>query len=336
MTLVVETRFAVIGAGSFGTSLALVLSRNAIPTILWGRNEQDMSRWHDERVNQRFLPEHQFPDSLEVTGSLSEALRRSSHVLVAVPSHAFTEMIRRLAEYGLAEKRLVWASKGFEPGTARLLHEVVAEFFGAQYIGAVLSGPTFAGEVAAGLPTAVTVGCTHEPFANEIAQCFHNQHFRVYTSADVIGVQVGGGVKNVLALAAGIADGLGFGSNSRAALITRGLAELIRLGVALGARPETFMGLAGIGDLVLTCTDDKSRNRRAGLLLGEGVSVDAAQAQIGQVVEGIRSAREVVRLASRLHVEMPIAEQVEKVLYGGLSPADAVRTLLGRAPGTET
>jgi glycerol-3-phosphate dehydrogenase (NAD(P)+) len=336
MAKVPERRFAVIGAGSFGTSLALVLARNGLPTVLWGRNATDMARLHRERVNQRFLPDSYFPDSLAVTACLSEALDESSHVLVAVPSHAFTETLNNLFKQGLAEKRLVWATKGFEPGTARLLHEVVAEVLGPGYLGAVLSGPTFAVEVAAGLPTAVTVGCRDESFAAEIAQCFHNQHFRVYTSTDVVGVQVGGGVKNVLALAAGIADGLGFGANSRAALITRGLAELIRLGVALGARPETFMGLAGIGDLVLTCTDNKSRNRRAGLLLGEGLSVAEAQAQIGQVVEGVSSAREVVRLATRLRVEMPIAEQVEKVLHAGLSPSDAVRILLGRSAGPES
>ena len=330
-----QASFAVIGAGSFGTSLAILLARNGLSTRLWGRNQREMRRWQAQRCNERFLPDHRFPDSLHVTDDLSSAMHDSNHVLLAVPSHAFTEMLQTLLGHGLEEKRLVWATKGFEPGTSRLLHEVVREKVGAQYTSAVLSGPTFAVEIAAGLPTAVTVACSDETYAAQIAQSFHNQNFRVYTATDVIGVQVGGGVKNVLALAAGIADGLGFGANSRAALITRGLAELIRLGVALGARPETFMGLAGIGDLVLTCTDDKSRNRRAGLLLGEGKTLDQARTQIGQVVEGVRCAREVVRMASRLNVEMPIAEQVEKVLHEGLPPRDAVRQLLGRSARAE-
>jgi glycerol-3-phosphate dehydrogenase (NAD(P)+) len=201
---------------------------------------------------------------------------------------------------------------------------------------AVLSGPTFANEIARGLPAAVSCACTDAAFAEQVADLFRNDRFRVYTSTDMIGVEIGGAVKNVLAIAAGIADGLGFGANTRAALITRGLREIVRFGAAMGGQPESFMGLAGLGDLVLTCTDDQSRNRRFGLALASGLSVIAAERSVGQVVEGIGAAREVMRQANRIGVEMPIAEHVNKVLHDGLSPADAVRALLTRPPGTES
>ena len=328
-------RFAVIGAGSFGTSLAMLLARNGLPTTLWGRDPASIEACQQARCNERYLPGHPFPEQLQLTHSLEHAVAAATHVLIVVPSHACADILARLAALGMQDKQIVWASKGFEPGSGRLLHEVVAEVLGTDTGAAVLSGPTFAREVAANLPTAVTVAARSSAVAGELAALFHKQNFRVYTSTDVEGVQVGGGVKNVLALAAGIADGLGFGANSRAALITRGLAELMRLGVALGGRRETFMGLTGIGDLVLTCTDDQSRNRRAGLLLGQGVSLAEAQQRIGQVVEGVRTAPEVVRMARRLGVEMPISEQVQNVLHGGLEPREAVRLLLERAPGSE-
>ena len=201
---------------------------------------------------------------------------------------------------------------------------------------AVLSGPTFANEIARGLPAAVSCASTHAGFAEQVADLFRNDRFRVYTSSDMVGVEIGGAVKNVLAIAAGIADGLGFGANTRAALITRGLREIMRLGTAMGGQPESFMGLAGVGDLVLTCTDDQSRNRRFGLALADGLSVSAAQRSVGQVVEGVGAAREVMRQARRIGVEMPIAEQVDRVLHEGAAPAQAVHALLARPPGTES
>lgn len=327
---------AVLGAGSFGTSLAMVLARNGCVTTLWGRDADALQEFDRQRCNSRFLPECPFPPALRLNADLASTVATASHVLIAIPSHAFSGVIDAVADHLPAACPLVWATKGFEAGNARLLHEVVAARFGDDYPMAVLSGPTFAVEVAAALPTAVTLASANSGVAERLAKLFHNPRFRVYTSSDIIGVQVGGGVKNVMALAAGIADGLGFGSNSRAALVTRGLAELMRLGVALGGRPETFMGLAGLGDLVLTCTDDKSRNRRAGLLLGQGFDASAVRRKIGQVVEGFDSTPEVVRLAARLGVEMPISEQVNEVLQAEVSPQEAVQRLLGRAAGSET
>jgi glycerol-3-phosphate dehydrogenase (NAD(P)+) len=228
-----------------------------------------------------------------------------------------------------------WATKGLEPGGGRFLHEVTAEILGAAWPAAVISGPSFAGEVARGLPTAVTVASRDAAHARRVAALLHGSNLRAYTSADVIGVELGGAVKNVLAIAAGIADGLGFGANARAALITRGLAEMARLGLAVGGQRETFMGLAGIGDLVLTCTDDQSRNRRFGLAIGRGETAEAAFAAIGQVVEGAATVREALRLARRHQVEMPITEQVDEVLYHGQDPRRAVEILLARDPKPE-
>jgi glycerol-3-phosphate dehydrogenase (NAD(P)+) len=253
-----------------------------------------------------------------------------------VPSHAFAETLAHLAGLLPANARLAWATKGLEPDSGRLLSELAAERLPGITALAVLSGPTFAREVAAGLPTAITVAANRKAFADALSRRLHAESFRTYTSRDLVGVQLGGAVKNVLAIAAGIADGLGFGANARAALITRGLAEMLRLGRALGARRDTFMGLAGLGDLVLTCTDDQSRNRRFGLALGRGTSTERALAEIGQVVEGRGTAREVRRLAQRNGVEMPIVEQAYRVLWDGRPPRDAVHALLARTPKAES
>jgi glycerol-3-phosphate dehydrogenase (NAD(P)+) len=250
--------------------------------------------------------------------------------LLVVPSHAFAQTIDSIACTRADLGSLAWASKGFEPGTGRFLDDIVVDRFGANCARAVLSGPTFASEVARGLPTAVTLAGNVDGFTQRLAQRFHGSNFRVYTSTDLIGVQVAGGVKNVLAIAAGIADGLGFGANARAALITRGLAELTRLGLSLGGRAETFTGLAALGDLVLTCSDNQSRNRRFGLALADGFSVDEAAAKVGQVVEGLRNTREVMQLAQREGVEMPIAEQVHRVLFEQCAAREAVQSLLIR------
>ena len=330
------TSMTVLGAGSWGTALAMLLARNGCRVVLWGRDPAHCEQMQIQRSNERYLPGEAFPAGLEIATDLEIAVRSAETILIAVPSHGFAGITHTVAGYRIDGKRLCWATKGFEPGTGRLLHEVMFSEVGGKVDLAVLSGPTFASEIARGLPAAITIGSHSREFAALLAERFRNERFRVYTSDDLVGVQVGGGVKNVLALAAGIADGLGFGANTRAALITRGMAELIRLGVGLGGKQETFMGLAGLGDLILTCTDDQSRNRRAGLILGRGGSLDEAREEIGQVIEGVGAAREVARLAARIGVEMPITEQVEQVLYAGRSPEQAVKALLTRAAKPES
>ncbi len=320
---------AVIGAGSWGTALAARLAANGQPTLLWGRDPKQIEAMAARRCNERYLPGIELPEALRYGSDLAEAVAWADDLLVVVPSSVFRATLERLAPLLRPAQRLIWATKGFESGTGKLTHEVAREVVGER-LHAIISGPTFAAEVARGLPTALTVASPDAGFATELARRLRSDTFRAYTSSDIIGVEVGGAVKNVLAIAAGISDGLGFGANARAALITRGLSEVMRLGVALGGRRETFMGLTGLGDLVLTCTDDQSRNRRFGLALGKGAGVAEAQASIDQVVEGIHAAREGVRLARRLGIEMPITEQVENVIEGRCTPRQAVGRLLHR------
>jgi glycerol-3-phosphate dehydrogenase (NAD(P)+) len=284
--------------------------------------------------NRRYLPGIRLPEQLRAVSSLEEALDGAAELLVVVPSHAFSAVLRSLPNSLPQGLGVAWATKGFEPGSGRLLHEVAAEILGERDL-AVISGPSFAREVAADLPTAVTVASPNREHARRIANYLHSERFRAYTSDDIIGVEVGGAAKNVLAIATGIADGLGFGANTRAALITRGLAELIRLGTALGGRQETFMGLSGLGDLVLTCTDDQSRNRRMGLALARGLDVEKAKGEIGQEVEGVITAASVYAIALRIRVEMPISEQVHGVLYEGITPEQATHNLLIRRSKAE-
>ena len=320
----------VIGAGSWGTALASLLARNGQPTCLWGRDEARMAQIARTRCNDKYLPGIQLPEQLRVSADLEASLAWAHDVLIAVPSQVFRTMLSEMASHLKPAARLAWATKGFEPATGALLHAVAHEVIGSRRAMAVLSGPTFAAEVAKGLPTALTVAATTADFADDLAARLHNDFFRAYTSADIAGVEVGGAVKNVLAIAAGVSDGLDYGANARAALVTRGLTEIMRLGVALGGQRETFMGLAGLGDLVLTCTDNQSRNRRFGLALGRGETVDAAHAAIGQVVEGMHAAAEVQRLAARLKIEMPISEQVFQIIHNGRSAREAVSLLLHR------
>lgn len=335
MTIESNNTVGVLGAGSWGTALAILLARNGVPVKLWGHESAHMQRLRDERSNAEFLPGAGFPDGLDPVIDLEEAVVAAAQILVVVPSHAFRQMLQRLVPLVAADRGVVWATKGLEMQSGKLLHEVAEEVLGRDRPLAVISGPTFAGEVARGLPTAATVASRDAQFASRIASLLHSDSFRAYTSADMVGVQLGGAVKNVLAIAAGIADGLGFGANARAALITRGLAETLRLGLRLGGQQETFMGLAGVGDLVLTCTDNQSRNRRFGLALAAGQNQAQAQAQIGQVVEGAQTAQVVARMARAHAVEMPITEQVYRVLYEQLDPRDAVHTLFGRAQKPE-
>ncbi|RMG32671.1 MAG: NAD(P)-dependent glycerol-3-phosphate dehydrogenase [Gammaproteobacteria bacterium] len=324
---------AVLGAGSWGSALAIALARHQ-PVLLWSHSSDEIDALQRDRENRRYLPGIPFPEALQITGDLAQALEGSDEVLVVVPSHAFAAVLERLAALAPALPSLSWATKGFDPGTGRLLGEVVAHYLPKASL-AVLSGPTFAAEVARGLPTAITVASDSPAHAQRLAARLRSESFRPYTSDDLVGVQVGGAAKNVMAIAAGISDGLGFGANARAALITRGLSEITRLGVALGGRQETFMGLAGLGDLVLTCTDDQSRNRRMGLALAAGQSIAEARAQIDQEVEGINTAQEVRRKALALGIEMPITEQTYRVLFEGLAPQEAVHNLLTRQPRAE-
>jgi len=328
---VLDKSISVVGAGSYGTALAISLARNGHKTTLWARDAAHVKIMEAARVNDKYLPDCLFPDALTLEADLAKTIQASTNVLVVVPSHAFSETLEQIKPYLGLNSRLAWATKGLEPDSGRLLQDVAREVLGNDISLAVLSGPTFAKEMARGLPTAISVSSTDNEFVKDIAALLHCERtFRVYSNNDFIGVQLGGAVKNVIAIGAGMADGIGFGANARTALITRGLVEMTRLGTALGAEPNTFMGMAGLGDLVLTCTDDQSRNRRFGLALGRGVETEEAMQQIGQVVEGYRNTHEVYMLAKRMKVEMPIVEQVYQVLYCEKPAKLAAADLLSR------
>ena len=297
---------------------------------MWGIERDEIRAMARERRNDAYLPGVPFPEPLEVTTQLDEALRAAEDVLVVVPSHAFRETLQRIGDAGVKPRYLSWATKGFETASGLLPHQVASRMLDPGVPTAVISGPTFAAEVAAGLPSAVTIASADEGNAQRLANAISTTAFRAYTSSDIVGVEVGGATKNVLAIGAGISDGLGFGANTRIAMVTRGLMEMTRLGHALGAQRETFMGLSGIGDLVLTCTDDQSRNRRFGLRLAQGASVDESREAIGQVVEGYYAAKAVRLVAARLKVELPIVEQIYRIIYEGLAPREAVAALMNR------
>jgi len=323
---------AVVGAGSWGTALALQLARSGRNVRLGGVVELDLlEAMGTDRENVRYLPGIQFPPALKACPDLADCLNGVRDILVVVPSHGLRDTLTAALPFLSEGSRVCWATKGFELHSGKLPHQVAAEVLGAELAVAVLSGPTFAREVAEGLPTAMTIAANDETFGHELAAAISGRNFRAYTSDDFIGVEVGGAVKNVLAIGAGMCDGLGFGANARIALITRGLVELTRLGVALGAQHDTMMGLAGMGDLVLTCTDNLSRNRRMGLALASGMTIDAAQEEIQQVVEGVLAAAAVKEVADQRSIEMPICHQVYRILYEGASPRDAVGLLMGRA-----
>lgn len=320
----------VLGAGSFGSALAIHLARRGHTTLLWGRNVAVMALMEETRENAVYLPDTPFPVKLTATSDLVRAIAEAEDIVLATPSAALGATIAAIAPLLRPGQGLVCACKGLEPGTARLAHEVIAEGLQHAHPVAILSGPTFAKELAMGLPTAVTIASSDEAFAEKIARIFHGDGFRAYPSDDVIGVEIGGAAKNVMAIGVGIADGLGLGANTRAGFITRSLNELMRLGVAAGAKPETFMGLAGLGDLVLTCTDNQSRNRRFGLLLAEGKTPDEARQVIGQVVEGAKAAQEVLRFAAKLGMEVPITQVISRVIAGELKPVEAFAALAQR------
>jgi len=325
----------VLGAGSWGTALALHLAGSGHNVLLWGNEPEHMQLLAEQRCNQQYLPDVPFPDLLQVTADLEQALASPAWILIAIPSHAYRPFLQKNAHLFKADIGIAWASKGLENGSGKLIHQVIAEELPDCTLTAVMSGPTFAGEVARNLPTSITVASESDAFARQLTDDLHSGRFRVYRSHDLIGVELGGALKNVLAIAAGAADGLGFGANTRAALITRGLAEMMRLGEAMGGKRETFMGLAGVGDLILTCTDNQSRNRRTGLLLAQGKTLEQVHKEIGQAIEGIKTAKEVVGLAQQHGVEVPISEQVYRVLYENCPIEEAVHTLLSRKSSQE-
>ncbi len=332
-----QKAITVLGAGSYGTALAVCLARNGHLVSLWGHEATHVHRLQKDRENKAFLAGISFPELLTVEESLEKCLMSTKTVLLVVPSHVFGLVLEQIKPFLTVQHRIAWATKGLEAKTGRLLQKVANDVLGHDYPLAVISGPTFALEVAKGLPTAVAVAGSQTKFTQEIADLLHNKsNFRAYVSDDFIAVQLGGAVKNVIAIGAGLADGLGFGANARTALITRGLVELTRLGVALGAKEASFMGMAGLGDLVLTCTDNQSRNRRFGLALGKGKGIIEAQQEIGQVVEGYRNTEEVYNLAKNLQIEMPICEQIYYVLYQGKAVKAAAVDLLARAKTGES
>lgn len=325
-----DGQIAVLGAGSWGTALAMQLARNGQQVVLWGRDAELIAEIRDGHENRRYLPGIRMPDMLRTSTELESLVRASADVLLVCPSHAMRELLQTIRPWLQSDAGVCWACKGFEPGSGRLLHEVASEVLGSNFDLAVVTGPSFAREVALDMPTAVTVAASSESFGARIARRLHGGSFRAYYSDDMIGAELGGAVKNVMAIATGIADGMALGSNARAGMITRGLGEILRLGEAMGAQQKTLIGLAGLGDLVLTCTGDLSRNRRLGLALGQGMSAHQAMLEIGQVVEGYKAAAEVERLRQQYQLDLPISEQVYGILYQHWSPQKGLQVLLNR------
>lgn len=325
-------KIAVLGAGAWGTAIAVSLSASH-EAVLWGRDSAQCRAIATTRRNQRYLPEIELPPKLAIEVDFAAAIAAAELVLVATPTAALRDMFVRLAP---TQKPVVWLCKGFEPQSAKLPHQIAAEVLARGNACGALSGPSFALEVARGLPTALTLASADAAFSQATARALHGARLRVYFSTDIAGVEIGSAVKNVMAIATGIADGLGLGANARAALITRGLAEITRLGVKLGGRPETFTGLTGAGDLILTCTGELSRNRRVGLALAQGKKLDDILRELGHVAEGVHTAAAVEQRALQLGVEMPITRAVCAVLSGAVSPREAVEQLLARDPKGET
>lgn len=323
-------KVTVLGAGAWGTALAMQVSKRHQVT-LWARNQLHVSAMREARANHEYLGDYSFGDQLQLEDNLHKSLDSADLIISVVPSSGFRAILKEIKGIN-AQVPVVWASKGLEPSTAKLAYEVAQEELGSGKTQAwgVLSGPSFAVELVKDLPTAVTVATTTEALAQQVAEALHGGNFRIYTTDDVIGVCVGGALKNVMAIAAGISDGMQFGSNARAAMMTRGLAEMTRFGLALGGKRETFMGLAGAGDLILTCTGEYSRNREVGIRLAQGQTLETILRELGHVAEGVHTAREVANRAQLLGVEMPITHEVNQVLSYGASPKDAVERLLGR------
>ncbi len=325
----------ILGAGSWGTALALQAAHGGQQVLLWEFRLSIAQQLCEARENRQFLPDITLPDNLQITSDLQQCARQCDTLLVAVPSAAFRDVLEQLKPDIQAEQGLAWATKGLDRENGHLLHQVAHEILGDNFPLAVLSGPSFAPEVARQKPTAVSLACTDAKLVNRLIDYMQSDTFRIYTSHDLTGVCLGGAYKNILAIAAGIADGLQLGHNARAALMTRGLAEMQRLGLMLGGHAETFMGLAGLGDLVLTCTGDLSRNRRLGMALATGGSLQAIQSDIGQVTEGVETAQAMRKLARTAGIDLPIAEEVYRILFQNRPPEQAVHALLSRETGQE-
>lgn len=326
---------AILGAGSWGTALALYLARRGQTVRIWSIDTSEIDAMVAERANNRYMPGFTLPDTLHPVTSLADAIKDVDDAIVVVPSVGFRDTLTLLKPLANTNLRITCASKGLDTETGQLLGSVVEDVFGKDRPFAVLSGPSFAREVAAGLPCAVVIASHHPAFLTELSQRFNSPIFRIYTSDDVIGVEVGGVTKNVVAIATGISDGMELGSNARSALITRGLAEIMRLGLKLGGKLETFVGLSGLGDLILTCSDNQSRNRRLGLALGQGRDIKEAEREIGQVVEGKRNAELIAKLAERHEVDMPICDTILQILHGKITAKQAIESLLSRSSKTE-
>ena len=318
---------AILGAGSWGTAVAIHLAKVGHRVLLWAHNPQHVALMAEQHANSNYLPDIAFPDNLIPLADLNQCIREADDVIIAVPSHAFAELISKIEK---PPEGLAWLTKGVDPLSHQLLSELISQRFGPDFPVAIISGPSFAKEVAHFLPTAITLAGNNIAYQKRIHKLIHHENLRVYLSDDMIGVQLCGAVKNILAIACGISDGLGYGANAKAALITRGLAEMSRLGLSLGARQDTFLGLAGVGDLVLTCTDDQSRNRRFGLLLGKNISIEQAEKQIGQVVEGKHNAAQICAIAQKNQIEMPICEQINALLENKITAKQAVHILMSR------
>lgn len=326
---------SVFGAGSYGTALAVAAALKGLPVTLWARSAEKAALMQQQRQNPYYLKDIPFPDTLSVTSDLQQAAAAAPIVLIVVPSHSFGDLLAQLKPLLQADQRVCWATKGLDLESGRLLSELAAEILGGDRPFCALSGPTFARELAAGLPTAIAVSGSSADFCAEICRLMHSSTFRLYQTADFIGLQLGGAVKNVIAIGAGMSDGLGYGANARTALISRGLVEMQRLGVAMGATERCFSGLSGLGDLILTCTDNQSRNRRFGMMLGQGLSAEEALQRIGQVVEGLTMTRIIYCLIQRYGVDMPICSEIHAVLYAGKSARAAAAALLSRALTSE-
>ena len=322
-----QSVIAILGAGSWGTAVAIHFAAAGHQVMLWGRCPQHVKDMQDTRCNHRYLPDAPFPDRLNVYADIKECVKQSTDVIIAVPSHAFADLLQ---QFDKPKNGLSWLTKGLDPSTHQLLSQLVADKWGEQFPIGIISGPSFAREVAQGLPTAVVLAGNNSNYLRSMHALLHHNMLRVYESNDIIGVQWCGAVKNIIAIACGVSDGLRYGSNAKAALITRGLAEMSRIGIHLGGRQETFMGLAGVGDLVLTCTDNQSRNRRFGLYLGQGITSIDAEKKIGQVVEGKYNAAQVCALAATLNIDMPICHQVHALLQGNITAEQAVTSLMMR------
>ena len=321
-------RIAVLGAGSWGTAMAISTARQGHHVTLWGHDPEHIAALKKDRSNVQFLPGTTFPETLSLSDSLAQTVAAHDFIMLGVPSHAFRETLIKCQPHLLPNALITWITKGFETDTGLLTHEVVSDVLGSDTDMALVSGPSFALEVADNLPTAVTVASPDLKTAEKVANILRSSKFLTFPSTDLASAEIGGSVKNILAIAAGISDGVGYGANARAALITRGLTEMVQLGKMYGCSEGSFLGLAGVGDLVLTCTDNKSRNRRLGLQIGEGIDRATAVKNIGQEVEGIHAAREVYRLIKKHQLDMPICHQVYRILFEGLSPKGAVKTLL--------